>query len=160
MLIRKVEEKDLEDLVWVENRCFPESEAATRESFAYRIEAFPDSFYVALDGDSLVGLINGCVSNQDTISDELFEPEGGHNPAGLNQMIFGLAVDPSYQKQGVAAQLMERLMAEARAAGRKKMILTCKEGLIHYYEKFGYVNHGVSQSTHGGAVWYDMMAEL
>lgn len=160
MLIRKVEKQDLEDLVRVENLCFPEAEAATRESFQYRIQAFPDSFYVAMDGDRLVGMVNGCVSNQETITDELFEPEGGHNPEGLNQMIFGLAVDPSYQKQGIAAQLMERLMEEAKAAGRKKMVLTCKEGLIPYYEKFGYVNQGVSQSVHGGAVWYDLVAEL
>ena len=33
---------------------------------------------------------------------------------------------------------------------------TCKEHLIPYYEKFGYRNCGVSESVHGGAVWYDM----
>ncbi len=30
------------------------------------------------------------------------------------------------------------------------MILTCKDRLIHYYEKFGYRNLGLSASVHGG----------
>ena len=35
-------------------------------------------------------------------------------------------------------------------------VLTCKEALVHYYAKFGFVNEGVSGSTHGGVVWYQM----
>lgn len=35
-------------------------------------------------------------------------------------------------------------------------MLTCKEHLLHYYAKLGFVNEGVSGSVHGGAVWYQM----
>lgn len=150
----------MDGLVKLENLCFPKEEAATRESFEYRIAAFPESFYVAVEKDEIIGIVNGCVSDNVTISDDLFEPEGGHNPKGKNQMIFGLLVDPAYQKQGIAAKLMNHFMNVARQAGREKMVLTCKEHLIKYYEKFGYINQGVSQSTHGGAVWYDMVADL
>ncbi len=160
MIIRRVEKEDLDELVRVENLCFPKEEAATRASFEYRIAAFPESFYVAVEGDEIIGIVNGCASDKEAISDELFEPEGGHDPNGKNQMIFGLLVDPRYQRKGIAAQLMNHFMEVARQAGRKKMVLTCKERLIHYYEKFGYVNQGVSKSTHGGAVWYDMVADL
>ncbi len=45
----------------------------------------------------------------------------------------------------------------ARADGRKGVILTCKQHLIPYYERFGFENLGVSQSVHGGAVWYDLL---
>jgi ribosomal protein S18 acetylase RimI-like enzyme len=160
MIIRKVEPGDLEGLVRLENLCFPEAEAATREAFAYRIGAFPDSFYAAVENGEIIGIVNGCVTNNPVISDELFEPEGGHDPNGKNQAIFGLLVDPKYQRQGIAADLMNSFMDAARQAGREKMILTCKEHLIHYYEKFGYVNLGVSKSVHGGAVWYDMEVKL
>ena len=44
--------------------------------------------------------------------------------------------------------------------GRRGCILTCKDTLIHYYEKFGYVNKGISESVHGGAIWYDMILEF
>lgn len=160
LTIRKVRPEDLDRLVEVESLCFPEAEAATRESFAYRIEAFPDSFYVAEKDGVIVGLINGCVTDKPLICDELYEPEGGHNPQGENQTIFGLATHPDYQRQGIAEQLMNHLIAEARNAGRKHMVLTCKDRLIHYYEKFGYVNKGVSSSVHGGATWYDMVMDL
>ena len=51
---------------------------------------------------------------------------------------------------------MKRVIADARSQGRKGCVLTCKDRLVHYYETFGYRSEGVSASTHGGAVWYDM----
>lgn len=160
MIIRKVEPTDLDALVQLENICFPIEEAATRESFEYRLTAFPESFYVAVEYNKIIGIVNGCVTDSMTISDDLFEPMGGHNPNGKNQTIFGLLVDPAYQRQGIAAKLMHHIMDAAKQAGREHMILTCKEHLIKYYEGFGYSNYGVSKSTHGGAVWYDMIADL
>ena len=67
---------------------------------------------------------------------------------------------PEYQRQGIAEKLMKDMMEKSREAKREKMILTCKERLIHYYEKFGYENKGISESVHGGVVWYDMEAKL
>ena len=160
MIIRQVQPDDLEALTVLEYICFPEAEAATRESFEYRITTFPESFYVAVEGEKIIGFVNGCVTDSLVITDELFEPDGGHNPDGKNQTIFGLVVDPQYQKKGIAARLMNTIMEAAKNAGRENMVLTCKEHLISYYEGFGYVNHGVSKSTHGGAVWYDMVADL
>lgn len=158
--IRKAVTSDLERILEVENLCFPQEEAATREAFIYRLEAFEDSFYVAEADGSIVGLINGAVTDSSSITDDLFEPDGGHDPAGKNQTIFGLAVHPDYQKRGIAEHLMKHQIETSRSAGREKMILTCKEHLIHYYQKFGYKNEGVSASVHGGAVWYDMVMEL
>ena len=43
---------------------------------------------------------------------------------------------------------------------RRGLILTCKDRLIGFYEGFGYKSLGVSQSVHGGAVWYDMILEF
>ena len=71
-----------------------------------------------------------------------------------------LLVLPEYRRQGVAADLMNHLIQTAKARGKKGMILTCKDRLIHYYEKFGYRSLGISGSVHGGAVWYDMLLEF
>ena len=75
-------------------------------------------------------------------------------------MLLGLDVLPAYRGRGYAAQLMQALIADARAAGRRGCILTCKEHLLHYYEKFGYRSLGISDSQHGGAQWYDMVLEF
>ena len=52
--------------------------------------------------------------------------------------------------------MIEAFIELAREENRKGVILTCKEEKIHYYAKFGFVSEGVSGSTHGNVVWYQM----
>ena len=155
-MIRKVKIEDLDAVTKAEAACFPAAEAAGREAFKARIDTFPDCFFVAEERKKIIGFINGGVTDESTICDEMFEDVSLHNPKGAYQSIFGLDVMPEYRRQGVAAKLMETMIEDARRRGRKGLILTCKDRLLHYYETFGYVNNGVSASVHGGAVWYDM----
>ena len=55
---------------------------------------------------------------------------------------------------------MKHFVQTAKKLGKKKVILTCKERLIRYYECFGYVNDGISKSSDGGAQWFDMTLGL
>jgi hypothetical protein len=55
--------------------------------------------------------------------------------------------------------LMEKLVSDAKEQKRKGYILTCKNTLIPYYAKFGFKDCGLSESVHGGAVWYDIQRE-
>lgn len=48
------------------------------------------------------------------------------------------------------------LIDNARNENRKGLVLTCKKNLICYYEKFGFVSEGRSNSMHGDAIWYQM----
>lgn len=158
--IRQVTAADLDAVAQVEAVCFPAAEAATKESLRQRIAAFPECFFVAETEGRVIGFINGCVTNERTIRDEMFEDAGLHDPKGEYQAIFGLDVVPEYQHQGLASRLMRHLIADAEARGRKGLILTCKDRLIGFYETFGYRSLGVSASVHGGAVWYDMILEV
>lgn len=158
--IRTVKPEDLDLVTAVEAECFPEAEAAGRADFERRIKTFPESFLIAEKAGRIIGFINGCVTDETAICDEMYEDEAFHRADGAYQSVFGLDVIPGERNQGVAELLMRALMERAREAGRKGMILTCKDRLIHYYEKFGYVNGGVSGSVHGNAVWYDMRLEF
>lgn len=158
--IRTAVSEDLDQVTAIEAVCFPKAEAADRASFAHRLATFPDSFFVAVHDGKIIGFVNGCVTNEKTIRDEMYEDSSLHDPKGAYQSIFGLDVLPEYQRQGIAAKLMEQMIRDAKDRGRKGLILTCKDRLIHYYEKFGYKNKGVSQSVHGGVVWYDMLLEF
>lgn len=160
VLIRQVKPEDLDAVTRVESTCFPEAEAAARDSFSQRIAAFPECFFVAEKDGDIIGFINGCATDERTICDEMFEDITYHKPDGAYQSIFGLDVVPACQHQGLASRLMRHLIEDARARGRAGLILTCKERLIGFYEGFGYRSMGVSASVHGGAVWYDMILEL
>lgn len=162
VIIRNVKTEDLDGVAEIEAICFPAAEAAPRKSFQDRITTFPDYFLVAQSKSDgrLIGFINGCVTNSPVIYDELFYDTSHHIPDGQNLTVFGLDVIPEYRRQGIAALLMKQFIQLGKESGRKNVLLTCKKQLVHYYESFGYVNEGLSQSSHGGAVWYDMILAL
>ena len=158
--IREAKQDDLDQVALIEGKCFPEKEAASKETLDKRIKAFSSSFFVAEAEGEIIGFVNGAVTNDPVIHDDMFDDETLHDPTGAYQAIFGLDVAPGYQRQGIAAKLMDHMIAAAEKDGRKGVILTCKEHLVDYYSRFGFRNMGISASTHGGAVWYDMILEF
>jgi len=158
--IRNAYQADLDAISNLESICFPPEEAATIESFKRRINTFPESFFVAEFDSAIVGVVNGCLTNSPVILDEMFHDDKAHIINGKNQAIFGLLVHPEYQRKGIAGELLNHIISVSKDRGKKAVILTCKEKLIHYYSKFGFENIGISGSTHGGAVWYDMVLKL
>ena len=158
--IRPVKPEDIESLTSVEAICFPEAEAATKESFIDRVAAFPECFFVAEIEGKIIGFINGMATDSKVIEDIMFEDTSLHKPDGIYQSIFGLDVLPDYRCHGIAAALMQHMIEDAKKKDRVGLILTCKDKLLHYYAKFGYENMGISNSVHGGAVWYDMILTL
>ncbi len=156
MRIRTASMEDLDEVTAIEAACFPPAEAAGREDFAARLASYPEHFWLLEEDGRIVSFINGMVSDEPILRDEMYADASLHDEGGAWQMIFGVNTLPGYRRRGLAGLVMERVIADARAQGRKGCVLTCKEGLVHYYGKFGYVNEGLSDSTHGGAVWYDM----
>ena len=157
MHIRTATMADLAAVTAVEAACFPAAEAATEKDFADRLAVYPDHFWLLEEDDgTLVSFVNGLVTDEPILRDEMYADASFHNEQGAWQMIFGVNTLPAYRKRGLAGRVLERVIADAKAQGRKGCVLTCKDKLIHYYEKFGFRNEGVSESVHGGVVWYDM----
>lgn len=156
MTIRTATIADLQAVTELEGVCFPAAEAATEADFAQRLAAYPHHFWLLEKNGRLISFIDGLVTDEPILRDEMYENAALHNEQGAWQMIFGVNTSPAYRRQGCAGRLMERVIADARGQGRKGCVLTCKAALVHYYEKFGYVSEGRSDSTHGGAEWYDM----
>ena len=156
MEIRTATLKDLNAVSAVESACFPAAEAATQAEFEERLRYYGSHFWLMFDQDKLIGFVDGMVTDRADLTDDLYAQASLHNENGAWQMIFGVNTLPEYRRQGVAAALLERAIADAKAQGRKGLVLTCKDRLVHYYAKFGFVSEGVSESTHGGVVWYQM----
>lgn len=160
IIVRPARLTDLERISYIENSCFPEKEAADYKSLRERLIAFKRSFLVAERENEIIGFIDGSVANQKKLTDELYNSIELHDDAAPYQMIFGLAVHPTAQHQGIAILLMKKFIEQARKNNKDIITLTCKKDLIPFYEQFGYLDEGKSISSHGGACWYDMTLYL
>lgn len=156
MTIRNAAMEDLDAIAAVEAECFPAAEAATKEEFAERIRCYGNHFWLLFDRDRLVSFVDGFVTDDPNLTDEMYEKAALHNERGAWQMIFGVNTIPSYRKRGCAGKLLQRAIADAKAQGRQGLVLTCKDALVSYYAKFGFQNEGVSTSTHGNVTWNQM----
>lgn len=156
MLIRTATLADLDAVTAVEAECFPPAEAATRADFEHRLAHYSDHFWLMFDNDKLVAFVDGMVTDKADLTDEMYECAELHNENGAWQMIFGVNTIPEYRRHGCAGDLIKRAISDAKVQDRKGLVLTCKDKLIHYYAKFGFVNEGVSASVHGNVTWYQM----
>ena len=157
LFIRTATIEDLDAVTAVEAVCFPPAEAAPREAFAERLISYGNHFWLLFDGEKLVSFVDGFVTDEEDLTDEMFADASLHNESGAWQMIFGVATIPDEQKKGYAGQLLNRAIRDAKAQGRKGLVLTCKDRLVHYYAKFGFINEGrTDKSNHGGAEWNQM----
>lgn len=156
MEIRLATMNDLDAVTAVEAECFPAAEAAGRDSMKARLAVYPDHFWLLTDGSRIVSFINGLVTDEPDLTDEMYADASMHSENGKWQMIFGVDTIPEYRRQGCAGKLLERVIADAKAQKRLGLVLTCKDRLVHYYAKFGFADEGISDSTHGGVVWHKM----
>lgn len=159
MYIRTATIADLDKVAQVEAECFLPAEAATKEAFVGRLEHYGNHFWLLFEDESeakLIGFVDGFVTDEVDLTDEMYEKASMHNERGAWQMIFGLNTLPAYRCQGYAAILVQEVIKAAKEQGRRGVVLTCKEKLVHYYAKFGFVDEGISGSTHGNVVWHQM----
>ena len=156
MKIRYAEMKDIAAITAVEAECFPPAEAATEKDFIERVSHYGNHFWLMHDDEKLIAFVDGFVTDEPDLTDEMYENASMHNEKGAWQMIFGVNTIPSYRQHGYAGELIRKAILDAKSHGRKGLVLTCKDKLIHYYASFGFVDEGISESVHGNVVWHQM----
>ena len=157
VVIRTATMDDLNQIARVEAECFPAAEAANAEEFKERLEHYADHFWLMFEGDKLISFVDGFVTDEPDLRDEMYADASLHNPKGAWQMIFGVNTIPSHRCRGYAGLLIRRAISDAGEQGRKGLVLTCKPEKVAYYAKFGFADEGISEnSTHGGVVWHQM----
>ena len=157
MTIKCAAKEDISAIAAVEAECFPPAEAATEAELVERVNAYGNHFWLLFDAEKLIAFVDGFVTDESDLTDEMYENAAMHNENGAWQMIFGVNTLPDHRKHGYAGELLRRAIADAKQQGRKGLVLTCKERLIPYYAKFGFQDEGVSdKSAHGNVVWHQM----
>ena len=104
MLIRNATIEDLNAITSVEAECFPASEAATEEEFLQRLKYYGNHFWLMFDKEKLIAFVDGFVTNEPDLADEMYEKADMHDENGKWQMIFGVNTIPEYRKRGYAGE--------------------------------------------------------
>lgn len=157
MDIRYATIENIKAITAVETECFPPAEAATEKEFIERVRYYGNHFWLMFEQEKLIAFVDGFVTDEPDLTDEMYENASMHNENGAWQMIFGVNTLPTYRKYGYAGKLIRRAIEDAKQQGRKGLVLTCKDKLVPYYAKFGFQDEGVTdKSTHGNVVWHQM----
>ncbi|HIQ75281.1 MAG TPA: GNAT family N-acetyltransferase [Candidatus Cottocaccamicrobium excrementipullorum] len=146
----------------IERICFPPQEACTQERMLKRVSAAPELFLTAEEKSTgrLAGFLNGIATDEEVFRDEFFTDIQLHNPKGRNVMLLGLDVLPQHRGQGLASMLMEQYLGKEQRKGRKKIFLTCLPDKVKMYEKMGFKDHGLADSSWGGEQWHEMSCTI
>ena len=156
MNIKYATAEDITAVAEVEAECFPPAEAATEEEFIERIRYYGNHFWLMYEAEKLIAFVDGFVTDEADLTDEMYEKAELHEEQGDWQMIFGVDTAEKYRRQGCAEKILNCAIADAKKQGRKGLVLTCKDKLVHYYAKFGFENEGFLGSEHGNVKWNQM----
>ncbi len=66
-----------------------------------------------------IAAVDGFVTDEKDLRDEMYEDAGLHNENGAWQMIFGVNTLPKYWRRGLAGQLLRQAISDAKKQGRK-----------------------------------------
>lgn len=159
---RTILKSEAEQAVTIEHICFPPNEACSRQAMLTRIENASEQFLVAVDKmtGKLAGFINGLSTYEDKFRDEFFTDISLYDPKGENVMILGLDVLPEYRNRGLAREIVRNFSIMEKEKGRKTLILTCLDEKVKMYEKLGFSDKGMADSTWGGEKWHEMTYSL
>jgi predicted acetyltransferase len=122
--IRSIEPDELEAFLQVVERAF-HGRWVPEDAEADRIIAEPDRWFVAVDGDEIVGTAGACTT-------ELTVPGGALPAPGVT----AVGVLPSHRRRGINTRLMGAILDQAAERGEPLVYLWASETAI--YGRFGY----------------------
>lgn len=159
---RNIREAEADQAVEIEQICFPPNEACSEKNMKDRIAKAPELFLVAIDKETgkIAGFLNGLSTNEHVFRDEFFTDANLYHPAGKNIMLLGLDVLPEYRGQGLAREIMYQYLRRERENGRRTLFLTCLDSKVEMYQKMGFRDEGIANSTWGGEEWHEMSYDI
>ena len=121
--IRVAEKKDFETLFAIHRACLSQQDQMTKKCFFDEFLQPTRIYFVAQDGGKVVGYVG------------LFDCDSDFN-------IIGIAVEKSFQHQGIGSALLARAKLQAKMTGKKSLSLevdTQNQIAQKFYQKHGFV---------------------
>ena len=82
LMIRNATMEDLAAVTAVEAECFPAAEAATEAEFRQRLRDYGNHFWLLFEDGKLVSFVDGMVTDQEDLTDEMYERADLHQETG------------------------------------------------------------------------------
>jgi hypothetical protein len=126
--IRKCTPEDLDAVAGLESQIWPEGTRAPRDKFASRLEVFPEGFFLAYNGDELIGASTSEIINYDPanppISWELITNDGyitnTHNPTGNGLYVVSIG---AISRSGGGSALLQAQKGLVKELGLTSLVL-------------------------------------
>lgn len=83
-----------------------------------------------------------------------------HEACSEQSLTVRIQTAPEYRGQGLGKELVCEYIRREREKNRKRLFLTCLDSKVGMYEKWGFVDHGIANSTWGGEEWHEMSIAL
>ena len=139
MNIRSASMQDIEEISAIENECFPPEQACTREQFQQRLTYYPEHFWLLEKDGEIISFVDGFCTDEETLTDEMYEKAEMHNEAGKVQMIFGVNTLPAYRKKGYGSQLIQKVIKDILKKDKNAIIeLHAQYDKQEFYQKLGF----------------------
>lgn len=149
-------DQEVNDAHAIELMVYPLESAATLEAFRMRKQVFGPYFIIAEIGSQIIGVTNGVKLEHKDLADESIKQGVSYALNGRYFCLLTIAVHPSYQRQGIASQLLNQIILKVKEDSLSGIVLMCEEHLIPFYEKHGFQYMAPSASVHGGIQWHEM----
>ena len=153
-----VASEDCKLILEIESEAFPPDEAADYEGIAFRCNSAPEFFMKWVEGDTIIGYVNGTCCFVDEITHDSMSE---HKPEGQTLIIHSVTTAKQYRLKGHATAMLTeyvKVMREKRLV--KKILLLAKKHLCPFYEKVGFTTLRESPVVHGKDTWYELGIDL
>ena len=107
---------DVNALAAVEKECFPPAEAATKEILQKRLACYGNHFWLLMKDGKLISFVDGMVTDEPDLKDEMYEKAEMHKESGQWQMIFGV----NTKKTGICGKSTAPCHRRCKSTGKKR----------------------------------------
>lgn len=142
MIIRNLEEKDIDTIIRMQDICFPGMEPWEKKHLESHLNIFPEGQFVAEYEGKVIASCSSLIINFDEYDDmhtwDDVTDDGyitNHNPDGYNLYGIEVMVDPQYRRMKIGQRLYEARKDLARKLNLKSIIIGGRIPYYHRYEK-------------------------
>ncbi|KAH0604467.1 uncharacterized protein H6S33_006844 [Morchella sextelata] len=173
--VRPLTLKDLDAVMLVETQAFVPAERCTRKQFHALLSTTtspPLSLGIFASTSPSQGahnptehLLGHAIASKITsklITDSCYSSAATSHTTGATIALHSLAIVPACQRRTLGTALMREFIDYCRemAGAVERIAIIAREGLVRFYERFGFVCYGLSSVGFGGGGWRDLVCEI